>query len=69
MGEKTFSAFWNAVTSKVPAFRRPDDADVTLSVRGLRKLAEQAYRAGEKAGQGSSKGAHSYGDIFKRMGL
>ena len=64
---KSFAKFWNDRLARVPAFRRDDNADVTLSVRGLRKLTEQAYRAGQqdtakgKAGDWLSDWMNKYG--------
>lgn len=46
----TRDELWSVFTSKNPRMAGDDDSHITLTVRGLRKLFEQAYERGHEQG-------------------
>ncbi len=46
----TRDELWSVFTSKNPRMAGGDDSHITLTVRGLRKLFEQAYDRGHEQG-------------------
>jgi len=59
----TKEQLWKIYCEKNPQFAK-DDGDVTLTVRGLKKLFDQVFEQGEKHGRGSSKSDPVFNNIF-----